>query len=124
VQAYDLLKRFLKGQKFVDEISPSIRIERLPKSDLKYPGVNKKTEVFKPDERTPPAPGLASLMDSSPGVSSSSSWTVPIHHTAAVALLSMFVGALLAVLWGNRRRSSSNETRYERIPNAQPPQCE
>jgi hypothetical protein len=123
VQSYDLLKRFLRGEKFVDEISPSIRIERLSKSDLKYPGVNKKTEVFKPDEKAPPA--LASLMDGPPGVSSSSAaWTVPIHHTAAVGLLSMLVGALLAVFWGNRRRSSTSDRRYERIPNAQPTESE
>jgi hypothetical protein len=122
VQSYDLLKRFLRGEKFVDEISPSIRIERLPKSDLKYPGVNKKTEVFKPDDRTPPA--LASLMDAPPGVSSSSAWTVPVHHTAAVGVLSMLVGALLAVFWGNRRRSSTDDRRYERIPNAQPTESE
>jgi hypothetical protein len=119
VQSYDLLKRFLKGQKFVDEISPSIRIERLPKSDLKYPGVNKKTEVYKPNERAAPST-LASLTNGPPlGGSSSSSWTVPIHHTAAVALLSMLVGAVLAAFWSNRRRSATNERLYERIPNAQ-----
>jgi hypothetical protein len=113
-----LLKRFLKGEKFVDEISPTIRIERLPRSELDAPPVDKRAETFEA-EKERPSSTLASLTYTPSGLSLSSSGTVPIQHTAAVALLSMIVGGVVAVLWMNRREDWKNGRWYERIPNAE-----
>jgi hypothetical protein len=117
-----LLKRFLKGEKFVDEISPTIRIERLPRSEMSVPGVDKRAETAQAEKDRAPAT-LASLASTPSGLSLSPSGAVPIQHTVAVALLSMIVGAVLAVLWTNRRRDWKRGRQYERIPNAEAP-CE
>ena len=129
--AYDLLQRFLKGEKFVDEVAPTIRIERLPKSDLKEPGVDKKAETYaqelkassKHHTTSPLTTTLASLSESTAnGGGDSSSWSstvIPLHHAAAMALMSLLVGAVLAVWWGKRRRNGGPQ-RYERIPEANP----
>jgi hypothetical protein len=113
--AHDLLERFLKGESFVDEVAPTIRVNsvaRQHKKQMREEDIDT-TSIMPPITLGNVLPTSTTRLDSAgmdmPELNNS------VHHHALTSVISMFIGAVLAIMWMKR---SDNRRQYERVQEA------
>lgn len=115
--AYDLVTRFLTKKSFIDMELPKIRIQALSRSSVSV-SVNSKTESISNVEESTSSDADLSIAGGGGAFSVGKQ-----HETALVAIVSMFVGFVLAMLVMRRGGSGPSTRRintagYQRVPDA------